>query len=121
MSIKGRVLVLDEISVPQVSTAKLHDAYVQRYVPAAQARGLRFEGAWRNPVADGLATIVTLRYMWSVPDVAGWWQMRLGAQRAAGDLNAVIEGDEEKMQWWSFVDSVAIDRKRVFMTDLDVF
>lgn len=116
----SRVLVLDEICVSQAAAAEICSAYAEKYAPAAMARGMKPEGAWRSPVPDVPGGIVTLRFMWSVPDVAGWWRMRLGAQRAQGDPDAAIEGDQEKLQWWSYVDSIAIERKRVFMTDIDL-
>jgi hypothetical protein len=115
MADPSKIYVLDEIEVSESQFQRLHDAYLQRYVPNAQARGMTLESAWRSPTIALADRTATFRVLWSVYDVAGWWRMRLGTQRASPELDVGIEGDEEKLQWWSFVDSIAIGRKRNFM------
>lgn len=113
-----KIYILDEIVVPQADSSRLRDAYVERYVPAARSRGMHLEGAWRSPPIELAGWTTTLHFLWSVPDVAGWWRMRLGAARADAARDVGIEGDGEKIAWWSFVDSIATSRKRTFMIDI---
>lgn len=114
----GKIYVLDEIVIQHSQSARLHDAYIAEYAPAARARGMHLESAWRSPPVELADRPMTLRFLWSVPDIAGWWRMRLGAARADPGLDVEIEGDDQKTQWWRFVDSIAISRKRIFMVDL---
>lgn len=79
---------------------------------------MHLEGAWRSPPIEIADRSATLHFLWSVPDVGGWWAMRLGKARANTELDVGIEGDVEKTNWWRFVDSVAVSRKRKFMVDL---
>jgi hypothetical protein len=116
--LSDKIYILDEIVVQQAESARLRDAYMEQYVPSAKSRGMTLEGAWRSPPIELADRTMTLHFLWSVPDVAGWWGMRLGAARANPDLDVAIEGDEEKARWWGFVDSVATSRKRTFMVDL---
>jgi hypothetical protein len=113
-----KIFVLDEIEVLETQFQRLRDAYMQRYVPSANARGMTLEGAWRSPTIALADRTATFRVLWSVPDVTAWWGMRLGARRANAELDVGIDGDEEKSQWWNFVDSIAIGRRRNFMTDV---
>lgn len=113
-----KIYVLDEIAVLQAGSASLRQAYVERYAPGARARGMHLEGAWRSPPIEIPGRATTLHFLWSVPDVAGWWRMRLGAARADAARDVGIEGDEEKIEWWSYVDSIAISRKRSFLVDM---
>lgn len=114
-----KVYIFDEIVVAQAEVAGLHRAYLDRYAPAARARGMVLEGAWRSPPIELEGRAMTLHFMWSVPDVAGWWGMRLGTARANPELDVEIEGDEAKLAWWRFVDAIAISRKRTFLVDLE--
>jgi hypothetical protein len=116
--VSDKIYILDEIGVDHGNSVLLRDAYLQRYVPAAKARGMRLEGAWRTPPIELPDRLTTLHFLWSVPDVGGWWRMRLGAARVNLDPDAGIEGSEDKLSWWSFVDSIASSRKRSFMVEL---
>jgi hypothetical protein len=113
----NKIYILDEIVVQQMRAVDLRDAYMKRYVPAARARGMCLEGAWRSPPVEIEERLSTLHFLWSVADVATWWQMRLGAKRATPELDGAIEGDTDKSSWWRYVDSVAISRKRTLMID----
>ncbi len=113
-----RIYILDEIAVHQIDSVSVREAYLERYAPAARARGMHLEGAWRSPPLEIPGRATTLHFLWSVPDVAGWWGMRLGAARADASRDVGIEGDDEKIAWWSHIDSIAISRKRTFMVDV---
>jgi hypothetical protein len=111
-----KIFVFDEIVVPHTQLERLRRAYLDEYAPGARARGMTLEGAWRSPPIDLPDRASTLHFLWSVPNVGAWWRMRAGA-RATGDLNAPPESHEDKARWWSFVDSIAVSRKRTIMTD----
>jgi len=111
-----KIFIFDEIIVLHAHLARLRSAYLEQYAPVARARGMTLEGAWRSPPIDLPDRASTLHFLWSVPNVGAWWKMRAGA-RAAGDVDAPAESHEDKARWWSFVDSIAIGRKRTFMTD----
>jgi hypothetical protein len=115
---REKIYIFDEIVVHEAQAPALRDAYLQRYMPAAQARGMQLEGAWRSPPVTVEGRQSTLHFLWSVADVSAWWRIRLGAKRASPDLDVAIEGDTDKGSWWRYVDSVAISRKRTFMVDV---
>lgn len=114
-----KIYILDEIVVAEARAVDLRQAYFTRYVPSAQARGMSLEGAWRSPPVVLADRQCTLRFLWSVPDTAGWWAMRLGAARADTSLDVPIDGDEDKLAWWAHVDAIATERKRTFMVNID--
>lgn len=113
-----RVYIFDEIVVAQHGHRVLRAAYLDRYVPSARLRGMTLEGAWTSPPIELPDGVMTLHFLWSVPDVSAWWAMRLGAARAQSDLDVPIDGDEEKRLWWQYVDNIAVSRKRTFMRDI---
>jgi hypothetical protein len=47
----------------------------------------------------------TISFLWSVPDVQGWWTMRMGS-------------DPEKGAWWARSDALSVSRARRYLTDL---
>lgn len=114
-----KVFIFDEIVVPTSQAAKLRDAYIADYAPTAKARGMSLEGAWRSPPVELADRTVTLHFLWSVPNIGGWWGMRLGAARADPTQDVPLDGDEEKMRWWAWVDDIAVSRKRSFMLDIE--
>jgi hypothetical protein len=117
--VSDKIYVLDEIVVAEGRAVELRQAYLSRYAPSARARGMSLEGAWRSPAITLAARECTLRFLWSVPDVAGWWAMRLGAARANTALDVPIDGDDEKLAWWAHVDAIACERRRTFMVGIE--
>ena len=107
-----RVLILDEIEVKPGLAGEYRSAYVERYVPGAEQRGMRLQGAWQSPPMrdfDELPT--TLYYLWSVDDVAGWWSMRLSRSPDGGDERF------EKHAWWQESDRMTLRRKRIVLSN----
>jgi hypothetical protein len=107
-----RILVLDEIVVKPGLAETYRQAYREGYVPAAEARGMRLDGAWQNPPGrdyDELAT--TLYYLWSVDGAQGWWAMR--RSRTADGLDERYQ----KHAWWQESDRMVEHRARKFLTD----
>lgn len=115
----NKVYILDEIVVQEGHGPALREAYFTRYAPSARSRGMKLEGAWRAPPVALANRVCTLHFLWSVPDVAAWWGMRLGAARADSSLDVPIDGDVEKLTWWAYVDTIATERKRTFMVELE--
>lgn len=107
-----RVLILDEVVVKPGLAGAYRSAYVERYMPGAERRGMRLQGAWQSPPMrdfDELPT--TLYYLWSIDEVAGWWSMR---------LSRAPNGDDERFEkhaWWQESDRMTVSRKRTMLSD----
>ena len=106
------ILILDEIVVKPGRLAEYRKAYRAQYVPGAERRGMTLEAAWQSPPGrdyDELA--VTLYYLWSVPDVAGWWAQRMSKTPDGRDERF------EKLAWWRESEPLTVSRKRSVLTD----
>ena len=107
-----RVLILDEIVVRPGLAATYREAYRTGYVPGAQRRGMRLEGAWQNPPGPDMDELpTTLFYLWSVTDVAAWWGMRLSRRPDGSDERF------DKLAWWQETDRMTLRRSRRMLTD----
>lgn len=107
-----RILILDEIEAKPGMATQVRDAYRERYVPAAQARGMTLEAAWQNPPAIDIAELpATLFWLWSVEGEAGWWKQRL-SRRADGS-----DEREDKAAFWQSLEPLILGRKRRMLTD----
>lgn len=113
-----KIYIFDEITVSVDASAELRAAYLGEYAPAARRRGMTLEGAWRSPPLEVPGRQVTLHFLWSVPDVARWWGMRVSGGQVDPESGQPADGDEEKTRWWAWVDAIATHRKRTFMTDM---
>lgn len=106
-----RIFILDEIVVKPGLAADYRRAYGERYMPAAERRGMRLEGAWQTPPGQDFDELpATLYYLWSVEGVAGWWDMR---------RSRTPEGLDErydKHAWWQESDRMVVHRDRKFLT-----
>jgi hypothetical protein len=112
------IYIFDEIVVEASQSAQLAAHYMRDYAPDARSRGMSLRAAWRSPAVEIPGRNVTLHFLWSVAGVGAWWQMRLGASRANPDLDVEVEGDDAKLLWWRWVDSIAVSRNRTFMVDV---
>jgi hypothetical protein len=112
------IYVFDEIVAETSQSQQLAARYLRDYAPDARARGMSLRAAWRSPAVEIPGRHVTLHFLWSVAGVGAWWQMRLGESRANPDLDVAVEGDDAKLLWWRWVDSIAVSRKRTFMVDV---
>jgi len=101
-----RVFILDEIVVQPGRTAACRQAYAQDYVPAAERRGMRLEGAWQSPPGDYEELPATLYYLWSVDGPAAWWRMRLSRDAHGADERFA------KLAWWQAAEALTLSRKR---------
>ena len=107
-----RILILDEITVKPGQAAAYRQAYRRHYVPAAERRGMRLDGAWQNPPLQDLAEVATtLYYLWSVEGVAGWWAQR---------MSRLPDGSDErfaKLGWWQEAEAMTLSRRRTMLSD----
>jgi len=106
-----RVLILDEIVVKPGLAARYRSAYRERYMPGAERRNMRLEGAWQNPPITDLDELpTTLYYLWSVEGAEGWWSMR---------LSRLPDGTDERFDkhaWWQESDEMTFSRKRTVLS-----
>jgi hypothetical protein len=113
LSALGRILILDEIVVKPGLADAYATAYRRDYAPGAERRGMRLDGAWRNPpVQDFEGVPTTLYFLWSVADVPAWWRMRLS--RTPEGLDERFE----KLAWWQEAEAMTVSRKRKLLTAL---
>jgi hypothetical protein len=106
-----RIFILDEICVKPGLAAVYRRTYRDRYVPGAERRGMRLEGAWQNPPGQDYHEIsTTLYYLWSVESVNAWWAMRMSRKP---------DGEDErfdKLAWWQESDTMTLSRERTLLT-----
>ena len=100
-----RILIMDEIEAAPGQTAILRERYASVYAPAAKRCGMTLEGGWETAVADLPERNATFFFVWSVPDIAAWWALRLCR-------------DPDKLAWWRANDTLIARRRRRFLTDV---
>lgn len=106
-----RILILDELVARPGMAAACRSAYRTRYVPGAERRGMRLDGAWQSPPGRDYPELsATLYWLWSVPDVRGWWTMRFSRTADGADERF------EKLRWWQEVEALTVSRKRSLLT-----
>lgn len=107
-----RIYVLDRIEVKPGLAADYRRVYRTGYVPGAERRGMRLEGAWQNPPEQDLDEVpTTLYYLWSVDGVEGWWSMRLSRTPDGADERPA------KHAWWQEADRMTSNRTRTVLSD----
>lgn len=109
-----RVFILDEVTVHPGRAGAFRDLYRSRYMAGARRRGMRLDGAWQNPPGveyDELPT--TLFYLWSVDDVAAWWDMRKSRTPEGADERY------EKHAFWQEAQPMIAVRSRRFLSPLE--
>jgi hypothetical protein len=108
----GRVLVLDEIVVRPGLVGAYRASYQTGYMPGAERRGMRLEGAWQSPPGPEYEDVpTTLFYLWSVDGVGGWWAMRMSRRPDGTDERF------DKLAWWQEADRMTLHRTRRMLTD----
>lgn len=106
-----RVFILDEIVVRPGLAREYRRNYRIRYMPGAERRGMRLEGAWQHPPGQDYEELpTTLYYLWSVEGVEGWWAMRLSRGPDGSDERF------EKLAWWEESEAMTLARKRSMLT-----
>jgi len=105
----SRIHVLDEVVVQPGRAAEYHEAYLTRYAPGAQARGMRFESARMSPPLELDGQPSTLQFTWSVADPPAWWAMRFAAL-----------GDPAVHGFWRDTAALIVSRSRRFLRDVPI-
>lgn len=102
----GPILIIDELIARPGETDRLRAAYLDRYAPGARGRGMTLAQSWRGaaPGEDELAR--TLVFVWSVPGIWPWWQMR-------GQAGA----DPAVAAWWDEAAAMIERRSRRLMVE----
>ncbi|MCD7049480.1 hypothetical protein [Prescottella equi] len=95
------VYIVDEMVVRPGRGREFLSAYLERYAPGAEARGLTLDRALVSPPVwlDDQSNTVTVT--WTVPGVEAWWQQRWAAGRDPGVA-----------QWWAEADDWLLSRNR---------
>jgi hypothetical protein len=110
-----RVFILDEIVVKPGLASRYRSAYRERYMPGAERRKMRLEGAWQSPPGTDFEELsTTLYYLWSVEGAEGWWAMRLSRRLDGSDDRF------DKHAWWQESDQMTLGRKRTVLSDQPV-
>lgn len=101
----SRIYILDEVKPKPGGVEAYRTAYLAEYAPGARTRGMTLEAVRLDPPVELAEGGNVLSFLWSVPDVQGWWKMRIGS-------------DAEKGAWWARSDELAVSRTRRYLTDL---
>ena len=102
----AKIYILDEIEPRPGLLDAYRREYLADYAPAARERGMTLESVRMSPpvrLPDGGNR---LHFLWSVPDLTGWWRMRFA-------------GEADKQRWWARSSELAVARSRRFLTDAD--
>ncbi|MCA1004530.1 hypothetical protein LCL87_02255 [Rhodococcus hoagii] len=98
---EATVYIVDEMVVRPGRARAFLSAYLERYAPGAESRGLTLERALVSPPVwlDDQSNTVTVT--WTVPGADAWWQQRWAAGR-----------DPDVARWWADADDWLISRTR---------
>lgn len=89
MSGSETVYLVDQVVVKPGQAQAFLQAYRERYVPGAQARGMRLERTWVTPPLWLADQCNTLLLIWSLQGAAGFWAMSFQGRR-----------DSALQDWW---------------------
>ncbi|MDH4554105.1 hypothetical protein E8F11_02770 [Pseudomonas sp. BN417] len=93
------IQILDEILLDPRHIPAVLALLEERYMPQAAARGLTLLQRWASPPVAVPGERNRLWLLWQVPDVWGYYGMRLGA-------------GAEVLEFWGFVDRLCEHRAR---------
>jgi hypothetical protein len=101
------IYLLDQV-VPKAGRGQQFlNAYMQRYAPGAEARGMKLEFTWITPPLWLDNQVNTLFFIWSMRGVAGWWAMQMHARR-----------DPSLADWWRDAEQMIESRQRRFLANI---
>lgn len=102
----SRITVIDE-AWPRAGMAEAYrDAYLATYAPDARARGMALEAVRLTPPVVLPQGGNRLSFVWSLPDAAAFWAMRL-SERDGTDT------------WWERGAAMAERQRRTFHADFE--
>jgi len=102
-----KVRLVDQITVKPGQGRAFLQAYMERYVPGAQARGLELEQRWVTPPLWLEQQSNTLVFVWSLRGAQGFWAMSL-----QGRLDPAVQD-----WWWSEAQALVESRQRYIVGD----
>jgi len=99
------LFVLDQIELRPGKLATFREKLEREYLPAAASRGLTLVDAWLTPPLELHDAGNELVLLWSLADIAAFWEMRR------------LQGEDPGIdQWWQDADTDIASRSRRFMT-----
>jgi hypothetical protein len=100
------IYIVDQLVSHPGGGEALHAAYVARYVPGAEARGMELIKTLVSPplwLDDGANLLM---FLWRLPDTAAFWRK-----------NNLGRRDPEVQGWWREIDQLAASRRRDTLAD----
>lgn len=109
MTAEHPIWIVDEVKTRPGQGRAFLDAYMARYVPKAEARGMALAHRMVEPAAWLDHAPNRLLFVWAVPDAGAVW----GSKHAA-------RMDPEILQWWEEeAPALILSRRRMTMADAD--
>lgn len=99
------IYVVDEIVTRPGEGRAFLDAYMKRYAPGAQTRGLRLDRVLISPPLWLDAESNTIIITWTLQGTPAWWQMSFRSRT-----------EPSVTSWWADVDEKVVSRKRSYMS-----
>jgi len=101
------VYIVDEIELKPGCLQEYRERFQREYLPKARERGMNLLHTWLTPPVELEDGTNQLLFVWSVPDIEAWWQMRAMAMQ-----------DPDVSRWWKETEHYATYHERRFLTDL---
>jgi hypothetical protein len=110
MSERGKETIhyLDRIVAKPGRAKAILELYMEKYVPAARARGMTLVHRWVSPPVWLGNQSNTLCIIWTVQGAGAWWQAAIPARR-----------DPEVLRFWNEIEALIVSRTRSFFSDVD--
>jgi hypothetical protein len=102
------IYVLDRIALKPGRLRQWRELFERSYLPGARARGLALVGLFAEPPVELDEEGGELVALWSLPDLAAFWRMRLRALADPG-----VE------RFWRESGELILARERRFLSRLD--
>ena len=96
--------VMDEFTVQAGKLQLFTGRYAERYVPNAEARGLKLVGSWVNPPVEPEGESIQVVVIWSLDGSPAFWSQSREARQ-----------DPTVAEWWREAEGYLLSRERKFM------
>jgi hypothetical protein len=104
---KETIYILDQVTPKPGQAQKFLEAYMEKYAPAARARGMTLVHRWVTPPLWLKEQSNTLFIIWTVQGAKSWWQMSFLGRR-----------DPAVAGWWEEAEAMIEKRHRCFLSDI---